>query len=210
MNRPSAHAAAVPPRRSGRLGRGRIPQVGVAHAVHDVRVVQGDLHGAAHHIVAALHAQLDACLLLVDVHGLDPAALDSRGRSALTHYGARFDDNDPEHPPANAGPDWRPRLTAEQKAEAVAQLKQARAEHLDRVRREANWQRRRDFACSLVAAGLLPSAALRAEQQAAQALVDTAAAIPPIPRGTEEENKAYLFHAVYSEEGITRRVSSFL
>ena len=92
----------------------------------------------------------------------------------------------------------------------MAQLNQARAEHLDRVRREANWQRRRDFACSLVAAGLLPSAALRAEQQAAQALVDTAAAIPPIPRGTEEENKAYLFHAVYSEEGITRRVSSFL
>ena len=92
----------------------------------------------------------------------------------------------------------------------MAQLKEARAEHLDRVRREANWQRRRDFACSLVAAGLLPSAALRAEQQAAQALVDTAAAIPPIPRGTEEENKAYLFHAVYSEEGITRRVSSFL
>ena len=173
------------------------------------------LNGVADHGYNALHyaafnAQLDACLLLVDVHGLDPAALDNYGCSALTHYGHWLDVNDPEHPPANAGPDWRPRLTAEQKAEAVAQLKEARAEHLDRVRREANWQRRRDFACSLVAAGLLPSAALRAEQQAAQALVDTAAAIPPIPRGTEEENKAYLFHAVYSEEGITRRVSSFL
>ena len=162
---------------------------------------------ALHH--AAFHAQLDACLVLVDVHGLDPAVLDNDGWSALTHYAVFLDDHDPEHPDED-DPDWRPRLTAEQKAEAVAQLKEARAEHLDRVRREANWQRRRDFACSLVAAGLLPSAALRAEQQAAQALVDTAAAIPPIPRGTEEENKAYLFHAVYSEEGITRRVSSFL
>ena len=50
----------------------------------------------------------------------------------------------------------------------------------DRVRREANWQRRKAFVCLLVAAGLLPSEALCAAQQVAQALVDMAAAIHSI------------------------------
>ena len=64
----------------------------------------------------------------------------------------------------------------------MAKIKQARAEHLDRVRREANWQRRRALMLVLVGSGLRPSQAQRAAQEQARAALDPdgTAEIPPV------------------------------
>jgi len=76
---------------------------------------------------AAYHAHLDTCVLLVNVHGLDPEQLDSRDRNALNCYGIALDHPNPF---GDLGP--REALTAEQKADAVAKIKKARAEYLAR------------------------------------------------------------------------------
>jgi pimeloyl-ACP methyl ester carboxylesterase len=154
---------------------------------------------------AAIYAQLEACLLLVNPLGMDPAALASGGRSALSHYGLDLDNNDPAHPPVPADPSWRPRLTDADKADARAQLVAARAAFVLQKKRDENWARRRVFLQTLLAGGLRHSAAQKAEQAALQAAVDTSAVLSDVPRDRE-----YLKQQVLGHEGVVRRVASFL
>ena len=154
---------------------------------------------------AAYRAQLEACLLLVNPLGMDPAALASDGRSPLSRYGHNLDNNDPAHPPVPANPNWRPRLTDAEKAEARAQLVAARAAFVLQKKRDENWARRRVFLHTLLAGGLRHSAAQKAEQAALQAAVDTSAVLPAVPRDRE-----YLKQQVLGHEGVVRRVASFI
>jgi len=156
--------------------------------------------------VAAQYGQLEACLILVNPLGMDPAAPAAAGvRSALSLYGGQLDRNDPAHPPVPPDPNWRPRLTDADKAEARAQLVAARAAFVLQKKRDENWARRRAFLQTLLAGGLRHSAAQKAEQATLQAAVDTSAALPAVPRDRE-----YLKQQVFGHEGVVRRVASFL
>ena len=155
--------------------------------------------------VAAQYGQLEACLVLINPLGMDPAALAAGVSSALSLYGRQLDRNDPAHPPVPPDPNWRPRLTDADKAEARAQLVAARAEFLLQKKRDENWARRRVFLQTLLAGGLRHSAAQKAAQAALQAAVDTSAALPAVPRDRE-----YLKQQVLGHEGVVRRVASFI
>jgi len=133
------------------------------------------------------------CLLLVSL-GTDPAVKDKNHRSALTHYGTR----------------GRPQLPPTEKAARVAELVAARAEYVERARRQTNWSRRRFAMLFLQGSGFRPSETQRAAQRLEQQQVDTHAHIPPTVLDTKEKRVAHLVSKVLSMEGLSRNVVSFL
>ena len=134
------------------------------------------------------------CLLLISF-GADPAIEDNNHRSALTHYGMYT---------------FPQPLPPAVKAARVAELVAARAEYVERARRQANWNRRRSAMLFLQGSGFRPSETQLAAQRLEQQQVDKHAHIQPTVLDTKEKRLAYLVSLVLSQEGISRNVVSFL
>jgi len=152
---------------------------------------------------AAYCDQLDVCLYLIDVKGFDPAMLDSKGDSALSHYGSFVG---PAH--AIAGDD-RPALTPSERQVRVSQLVAARENYLQRIRDE-NWAKNWALIKVVVEHGFRPSAAQVAALLVAQVALDPAAPIAPLSRDSPEENRLYLQHAILGNDGLLRHIVSFI
>ena len=75
---------------------------------------------------------------------------------------------------------------------------------------QRHWNRRRSAMMFLVGCKLQPTAAQKAAQKAAQALVDTYAKLPGVPRRTKEENWNYLQTAVFGHPGLARKILGWL
>ena len=144
-------------------------------------------------LTPAFFAEQPLCLLLISF-GADPAIEDNNHRSALTHFGMYV------FPP----------LAPAVKAARVAELVAARAEYVERARRQANWNRRRSAMLFLQGSGFRPSETQLAAQHLEQQQVDKHAHIQPTVLDTKEKRLAYLVSLVLSQEGISRNVVSFL
>ena len=152
---------------------------------------------------AAFNDRLDVCLYLIDVKGFDPAVLNSKGWSAISHYGCFVGTQ-------NALPgDDRPALTPEVEQVCVAMLVAARETHLQRIRDE-NWAKNWVLMRVVVECGFRPMAAQAAALLAIQAALDPAVPIAPVSRDTPEENRLYLQHAVLGNDGLLRHIVSFI
>ena len=132
------------------------------------------------------------CLLLVSF-GADPAIEDNNHRSALTHYSM-----------------FAQPLPPAVKDARVAELVAARAEYVERARRQANWNRRRSAMLFLQGSGFRPTETQLAAQRLEQQQVDKHAHIQPTVLDTKEKRLAYLVSLVLSMEGLSRIVVSFL
>ena len=142
----------------------------------------------------AFSAEQPMCLLLVSF-GADPAIEDNNHRSALTHYGIYT-----FHQP----------LAPAVKAARVAELVAARAEYVERARRQANWNRRRSAMLFLQGSGFRPSETQLAAQHLEQQQVDKHAHIKPTVLADKEARLAHLVSKVLGMEGLSRNVVSFL
>ena len=162
--------------------------------------VVGPAGNTALHRAAFAYAIADGERLVA--FGSELTALDSEGRTPLDLVG-NFRDGQAQGG-WNTGP-----LSLAAKEQGRARLRAAREQYEQRLRDE-NWQRRKDAIVFAVRSGLRPTAAQLAAEKAAQALVDTSAAIPPIPRGTVAENRAFLLRAVLGSDGLLRRIILFL
>ena len=142
---------------------------------------------------AAMNGHIDTCLLLIE------RKADARTRAhniftALTHFGY-----DARH------------LSDEDKQQGQQQLIAAwlAGPHPSQVA-QRHWNRRRSAMMFLVGCKLQPTAAQKAAQKAAQALVDTYAKLPGVPRRTKEENWNYLQTAVFGHPGLARKILGWL
>jgi len=157
---------------------------------------------------AAFYDHPEACLLLI-AQGLDPAALDHDGDSALTGFGVWLDGNAPENEDVNF-PRTRAELSPEAKTQRCALLTDAREAFLLQQRRDANWQRRFPFLDALVGSKLRATAAVAAQQKLALAAAGTSAKPVTVSRRTKAQNRDYLQRAVFSDEGFVRKIAAFL
>jgi ankyrin repeat protein len=155
---------------------------------------------------AAFADQPEACLLLIS-HGLDPAATDNLGWSALSHYGCFLDGNVAED---EDDEDTRPELSPEAKTERRALLVAAREAFLLQQQRDANWKRRFPFLDTLVGSKLRATGAVAAQQKLAQASADTSAKLPVVPRFTKEQNRDYLHGAIFGNDALVRKIVEYL
>ena len=143
---------------------------------------------------AALKGHIDTCLLLIE-RKADARTRNKFNRTALTHFGFH----------ANS------RLSDEEKQQGQQQLIAAwlAGPHPSQVA-QRHWNRRRSAMMFLVGCKLQPTAAQKAAQKAAQALVDTYAKLPGVPRRTKEENWNYLQTAVFGHPGLARKILGWL
>jgi ankyrin repeat protein len=150
--------------------------------------------------LAAFDDRPEVCAILIAA-GLDPAAQDNNGRSALSHYGLFLDNNDPD---AWDGVDQntRPRLSDDEKRDRRALLVAARDAFLLQKKREENWQRRAPLMHALTGSGLRLTAAQQAEHAAFQAAMDYAAPIAPVPVDRLRD--------IFSNEGFVRTITTFV
>ena len=162
----------------------------------DVDIHARDDGGCDALLWAALYGHIDICLLLIE-RKADARTRDNNNnnRTALTHFGS------------NA----YPRLSDEEKQQGQQQLIAAwlAGPHPSQVA-QRHWNRRRSAMMFLVGCKLQPTAAQKAAQKAAQALVDTYAKLPGVPRRTKEENWNYLQTAVFGHPGLARKILGWL
>jgi ankyrin repeat protein len=146
---------------------------------------------------AATFGRIDTCLLLIE-RKADARTRDNNNRTALTDFGflafSRLS-----------------RLSDEEKQQGQQQLIAAwlAGPHPSQVA-QRHWNRRRSAMMFLVGCKLQPTAAQKAAQKAAQALVDTYAKLPGVPRRTKEENWNYLQTAVFGHPGLARKILGWL
>ena len=142
---------------------------------------------------AALYGHIDTCLLLIERKA--DARTTANNRTALTHFGSHA----------------YSRLSDEEKQQGQQQLIAAwlAGPHPSQVA-QRHWNRRRSAMMFLVGCKLQPTAAQKAAQKAAQALVDTYAKLPGVPRRTKEENWNYLQTAVFGHPGLARKILGWL
>jgi len=144
---------------------------------------------------AALYGRIDTCLLLIE-RKADARTRDNNNNnlSALTHFGCSAS-----------------HLSDEEKQQGQQQLIAAwlAGPHPSQVA-QRHWNRRRSAMMFLVGCKLQPTAAQKAAQKAAQALVDTYAKLPGVPRRTKEENWNYLQTAVFGHPGLARKILGWL
>jgi len=141
---------------------------------------------------AALSGQIDICLLLIERKA--DARTGVHNLTALTHFGS-----------------YAHHLSNEEKQQGQQQLIAAwlAGPHPSQVA-QRHWDRRRSAMMFLVGCKLQPTAAQKAAQKAAQALVDTYAKLPGVPRRTKEENWNYLQTAVFGHPGLARKILGWL
>jgi hypothetical protein len=134
---------------------------------------------------------------------MDPATeLDDDSReSAITHYGKWFDNN-----PRDDDLELPPPLTKEEKSNCIIQLIEARSNYI----REQNWKRRKVFVCSLFISEMLLLKAKRVEDVIFQEKLDKSKKLKSISRKTKEQNITFLEGKVFGEEGIVRRIISYI
>ncbi len=141
---------------------------------------------------AALKGHIDTCLLLIE------RKADTRTRTnnltSLTCFGIHV-----RH------------LSDKEKQQGQQQLIAAwlAGPHPSQVA-QRHWDRRRSAMMFLVGCKLQPTAAQKAAQKAAKALVDTYAKLPGVPRRTKEENWNYLQTAVFGHPGLARKILGWL
>ena len=145
---------------------------------------------------AAVKGHIDTCLLLIE-RKADARTRNNNNfnRTALTHFGYIA----------------YPLLSDEEKQQGQQQLIAAwlAGPHPSQVA-QRHWNRRRSAMMFLVGCKLQPTAAQKAAQKAAQALVDTYAKLPGVPRRTKEENWNYLQTAVFGHPGLARKILGWL
>ena len=141
---------------------------------------------------AATRGHIDTCLLLIERKA--DARTGAHNITALTHFGY-----DADH------------LSDEEKQQGQQQLIAAwlAGPHPSQVA-QRHWDRRRSAMLFLVGCKLQPTAAQKAAQKAAKALVDTYAKLPGVPRRTKEENWNYLQTAVFGHPGLARKILGWL
>jgi hypothetical protein len=160
----------------------------------DVDIHARDNYGYDALLHAAQSGRIDTCLLLIE-RKADARTRDNFNRTALTHFGCiAFS-----------------RLSDEEKQQGQQQLIAAwlAGPHPSQVA-QRHWNRRRSAMMFLVGCKLQPTAAQKAAQKAAQALVDTYAKLPGVPRRTKEENWNYLQTAVFGHPGLARKILGWL
>jgi len=151
--------------------------------------VDSNGRSALHH--AAMEFERDSCRLLISL-GLDPAALDNSGSSALDCLRVSITDIDGH-------------IDEEGKEAVVQELAERRRAYLQNVC-DSNWAKNKDLLMTLVGTGLRPTAQQAAAAAALQAASDKSAKLPGIPRKTKAQNIAYLNQAIFGTEGLLRRV----
>jgi len=156
----------------------------------DIDAVNNDGYDAL--LKAAMRGHIDTCLLLIERKA--DARTRTNSLTALTHFGKRED-----------------HLSNEEKQQGQQQLIAAwlAGPHPSQVA-QRHWNRRRSAMMFLVGCKLQPTAAQKAAQKAAQALVDTYAKLPGVPRRTKEENWNYLQTAVFGHPGLARKILDWL
>jgi len=127
--------------------------------------------------------------LLLAQNGADLTCKNKNGQTPLDVIGGS------QNPPISAG----------KKKECVTMLQAAHAAFLLKKTREENWQRRKNFLQVLIGSGLRATLAKAAEQAAEQASLDPAAPLPD-----ELMDHDYFLRFVFGNDGISRRVTSFL
>ena len=160
----------------------------------DVDVHARDDGGCDALLWAALYGHIDICLLLIE-RKADARTRDNIDKyTALTHFVSHTS-----------------RLSDEEKQQGQQQLIAAwlAGPHPSQVA-QRHWNRRRSAMLFLVGCKLQPTAAQKAAQKAAQALVDTYAKLPGVPRRTKEENWNYLQTAVFGHPGLARKILGWL
>ena len=139
-----------------------------------------DTHGESALHFAAYYDRLETSLLLAS-RGASPDSLDNERRSAASAYGL-----------------FRCKCTAEEKSERVALL-----------HAEFFWFRRKHLMMALAGSGLRPLLARRRllEERAQR---DTAAPLAPVLLDTPEQRHAHVLGLALSNDGLVRKVASFL
>jgi hypothetical protein len=156
----------------------------------DIDAVDNVGHNAL--LRAATNGRIDTCLLLIERKA--DARTRAHNLTALTRFGVHAH-----------------RLSDEEKQQGQQQLIAAwlAGPHPSQVA-QRHWNRRRSAMMFLVGCKLQPTAAQKAAQKAAQALVDTYAKLPGVPRRTKEENWNYLQTAVFGHPGLARNILGWL
>ena len=152
----------------------------------------------------AFDNELNTCLWLISQCGMDPAIEldDGSCESAITHYGKWFDNN----PRDDDDLELPHSLTKEEKNSCVNQLIEARSNYI----REQNWQRRKVFICSLFISEMLLLKAKKMANAVFQENLDKSKKLTCISRKTKEQNISFLEGKVFGEEGIVRRIISYI
>ena len=136
---------------------------------------------------------IDMCLDLI-ARQADARVTDKEGRSALTHFGS-----------------WEDRTTAEEIQERQQRLIAAwlAGPHPSQVA-QRNWDRRKHAMLFLVGSHFAKTAAAKAAAKVEQEQADKHVKLDDIPRGTKEQNLAYLQKEVFGHEGIQRCIVGML
>jgi ankyrin repeat protein len=152
----------------------------------------------------AFDNELNTCLWLISQFGMDPATPldDGSCESAITHYGKWFDNN----PRDDDDLELPPPLTEEEKSNCIMQLIEARSNYI----REQNWQRRKVFICSLFISEMLLLKAKKTANAIFQENLDKSKKLTSISRKTKAENMSFLKKKVFGEEGIARKIISYI
>lgn len=160
----------------------------------------------------AFDNELNTCLWLINKCGMDPAVElddgsnqnDGSCESAITHYGKWFDNNPRDDDDDDL--ELPPPLTKEEKNSCISQLIEARSNYI----REQNWQRRKVFMCSLFISEMLLLKAKKTANAIFQEKLDKSKKLTCISRKTKEQNISFLKGSVFGEEGIVRRIISYI
>lgn len=186
-------------------------------------------------MIASALNRLNLCLLLVQ-HGSDIDLEDSNGDTAMHIYGRILDE--PSESDALSGSPWnqplnfflgddgdqhdlfnhnnnvlwyfreRP-LPPNMKTSQVSKIRAYRAKYLAvhlKIKRQAAWDRRKNLLSVVTSHGFRPLAA----RVALHPEVNPSASISPIPRGTPEQNQAYLLGQVLTNEAFFKTIVSYL
>lgn len=166
---------------------------------------------------AAWHDHVDVGIMLAQ-RGADPAIVNHPAESeesgmpldetecVLADYGKWSFDHSVDPP--------RPSLTTDQVKQRINAINAARAEYLERLRRQECWERRKNALLFLTGSSLAgtdgsalrPLAATAAEIKAAQQASDKLAPIAPVDRSTPAANRMFLLGAVLGNDGLQRRI----
>jgi ankyrin repeat protein len=159
--------------------------------------------------VAGYDARLDACKYLIEVHGMDPTFQDEDKNSVLTNYGMWLNNNDPDQP-NQASIFWRPRLSPEQKTNAIKELIAAREAYLLQVKRNENWKRRWPFMKIMVCCDFQPTIRRKELLQKLYPPLPTNVVIPRLPSRTRAQYNALIRDKVLIHPGLWKIIASFL
>ena len=146
----------------------------------------------------AFNDELGICLWLIEDCGMNPfVKCNNSNESAITHYSKWVNNSDP---------DFQFFLTEEEKKNCIKQLIEARSNYI----REQNWQRRKNFVCSLFISEMLLLNVKKTANAIIQENLDKSKKLISISRKTKEQNISFLEGKVFGEEGIARRIISYI